>query len=187
MKRWALFALVMCLLLLSGCYNYSAGSQYGKIVGISFFDEEGEEIPGQFYDYFSFQEQFEDDTFLSLSNRLIPLNSPAPVELYYSAAAKAGSNVIARIKIEPHNGYEFSALTINHQKWSTADLVKVETNEGLIYADFLCVDLSKDNNLFTINSLEMKKVILDKTYYKTGSRFVEGRTYYSGFYLGITE
>ena len=187
MKKIYLMVMILLLLILSGCYNYSSGSQYGKLVGISFFDEGGTEIIGEYYDYFDYYDEFNNDSLLSLSHQIKPLNSPAPVELYYCASVATGSNITVRLTIEPKNNYLFSSLSINNQKMEADAFTKIETIDDYLYLEYVCMDLNTDNNLFSISNLVMKKEIVGKMYYKQGSQWVEGRTYYSGFYFDIIE
>ncbi|MGD9605371.1 MAG: hypothetical protein AB7V00_04385 [Bacilli bacterium] len=187
MRKINLFLMLCLLLIMTGCYNYSSGSQYGKLIDIKFYNEASEEITGEFIDYFEFREQFEADNLLNLHYEIKPLNSPAPVELFYCASVTNNSELTVRFTIEPHNDYVFSSLTINNQKVTSEGFVSIEEIDGLIYVDYLCSNITNDNNLFEINYLEMKKDIQDKTYYRNGSQWVEGRTYYSGFYFNIGE
>ncbi|MGD9887245.1 MAG: hypothetical protein AB7T03_04730 [Bacilli bacterium] len=187
MKKIYLLGLVLILLILSGCYNYSSGSQYGKLLGISFFDEEGTEILGEYYNYFEYYDEFNNDSLLALSHQIKPLNSTAPVELYYCASVATGSTVTVRLTIEPKNNYLFSSLSINSQKMEEDAFTKIETIDDYLYLEYVCMDLNTENNLFRITDLIMKKEISGKMYYKPGSQWVEGRTYYSGFYFEIRE
>lgn len=187
MRKTNLLLLFLLLMVLTGCYNYDRGSEYGRFGGIQFFDQDGNEIIGEMIDYFSDQSLFEKDEIVALSNPMKPLNSPAPVEYYYCASVVAQSDVTVRMKIEPVNDYQFFSISINSVYYEEEDLLKVEEIEGFIYLDFLCTAVSNENKMFHIYDFKMKKEISGVTRYRSGSRNIVGRSYYSGFYFMFDE
>ena len=79
-----LLVMVMTLMTTTGCYLLSNdGSYFGVLESITFYTIDGEEIEGEYRDYYQDREYFEN--LVTLSFTPMPLNSPAPIMLYYSA------------------------------------------------------------------------------------------------------
>jgi hypothetical protein len=180
MRKVFLLLLGISLFLLSGCYNYSIGSQYGKLVEIQFFDLDNQEIEGEFINYYEMVFPEETAFVIPLGNETQKLNSPAPVELIYCAELEAETEIIVRFKIELKNNYQFYSLRINYTEYLVEEFENVETEDEYVYLDFL-YQAEAEGGVVQVSEPKFKK----EQRIVTGSKWVEGRTYISGFYLKI--
>jgi hypothetical protein len=188
MKKYIL--LIMALIIvgfMGGCYNYEAGSNYGKLEGIAFFDADNEEIIGEYKDYFQYSDYFDDTQGLTMNYQIQKLNSPAPVENYYCADVIDGADITVRLKIKFGTGYEFYSLEINHVIILAPDFSNLEIVDEYVYVNYLCTDVSSSSNEYEIGTLKMKTNAEDSEKIVTGSTWIEGRTYISGFYFHIID
>lgn len=184
MKKIILLTFIVLLLsTLSGCwYNASSGSNYGKLIDIKFYDLEYHEIEGEFIHYYNWKYTNPTNQFRTISKQYIPINSPAPIELYYTSIVEMNSTLIVRIIIEQKNGYQFESLKLNmFDERKRDDFYNVEEDGTKIYLDILCEHISEETNEFEISSFYLTKEMTNGVVTKQGSSHVEGRTYYSGF------
>jgi hypothetical protein len=188
-KSLIVITLLSTMMMLSGCYNYGIGSQYGKLVDIKFYNLEYEEIVGEWYEYgyFSSDPELSNQT-IKLSRSIRPINSPAPNNMYYVTEVEEGITVIARIVIKSGNGYQFSSIVMNNMlKYTQDDLYHIEQNDEFIYLDFLCENITTESRIYHIRGFDMEKEFTSGTKIVRGSLWIEGRSYYSGFIFQIKE
>ncbi|MFA5741503.1 MAG: hypothetical protein WC874_01360 [Candidatus Izemoplasmatales bacterium] len=188
MKK-SIFLLIMVIIigLLVGCYNYSVGSNYGKLESITFYNSDNEEIVGEYKNYYEISNYYDGTKGLPNKYRVQALNSPAPVENYYCADILGGTDVTVRFKILFGAGYEFYSLEINNLVINATDFSNIEIIDNYVYVDYLCTNINISKNEFQIENLKMKKTVNGQDSIVSGSTWVEERTYIAGFYFHVVD
>ena len=186
-KIYLLVFIGFIAVMLSGCYNYSKGSNFGRLLDVRFFDEDYQELPGQYYD-----DNLVFYTATQVSLRLhneptLPLNAIAPTHLIYSADFEEHANVIVCFSVRMNNGYQFVSLGLrNHGLYHEEDFDKVEVEDNIIHLYLAYNDIS-GNEKIIFDQLRMVKEFEEGPRYRNGSFWVEGRTYISGFAFNAPE
>jgi predicted small secreted protein len=187
-KPIIIIVLMLFVFLLSGCYNYGRGARYGQVVDIKFYTLEYVEIEGEWVDQYGMSSELEPtNQSVRLNSMIIPINSPAPRNIYYVTGVEEGSTVIARIVIKPNNGYHFERIGINSNIFRSEDLYNVKEADEFIYLDFLCENIISDSRIYTIGYFYMTKEFSTGNKTELGSLFIEGRSYYGGFIFRLEE
>ena len=188
MKKLFFLLVMLCLLItMSSCYNYSSGSQYGRLESIKYFNTEYEEIEGEYQDFSRFDGPLRLTNILNLNDFTKPLNSPAPIHNYYWGEINAGVDVIVRFTIKCNNDCEFNSLHINDLVLEADDFFNVEIDGKYVYLDYLITNIDTNNRIFVISRLTMKRERNNEMKKYNGSTWVESRTYLSGFYFSIKD
>lgn len=184
MKKIALLiGFFMTLMMLSGCYP--SGYTYGQLMDITFHTTEGDVINGEFVD---------DDIWfyqsiirLSSSISRTPLNSPKPINLYYTAEVDTIDSIIVRFKVKGKNGFTFNGLSINESIITEDMAYNTEMSDGFLYVDILINDLDAGSNLYQIDYILFEKEIDGENKVVRGSTWYEGPAYIRGFRLNVTD
>ena len=186
-KTLFLLTSILLLFLFSGCYNYGKGSQYGALEEVAFFDLEHNEIEGKL---FNSREIFQRTPQVKLlSAEVLPLNAPAPIELFYCSDFSDGADVIVQLKIKLGVGCSFHGIYIDGQLFGENDVYHSEVSGRYAYVELLFQGISKNKSRYIFGSLYLKKELEDETRIVEGSIYIgpPGRTYLSGFYFNFEE
>ena len=187
MKKIVLIGMLFVLtFVLSGCYNFSAGIINGQLLDVKVFDEDKNEIAGEFT--FS---RYENE-FLVRNGVVKPvdystINSPAPAFLYYVADVKAYDLVLIGFHIKENNNRVFSHLRIDGINVFREDFHSIDEEDGglWVYWEIDCTNQEVDFLNFYIQSILF--TFGEEEGYRRGTTWQEGRTYISGVYLRLQE
>ena len=175
-KSLLLFLATICMFGLSGCYLHNEGTVLSEI---RFYDLEGNEIIGEYKNYFGHDFK---NTSLRLSSELEPLNSVAPIENYYCATIEDGTSIEVVMKFKKRIRDDFVALNFmcQNDRLNTLQLTEnIEEIDKYIYVTFIIENITKDNNLYEVT----KWTDQDGEYHYFSN--VSENTYISGFYLTL--
>ena len=115
MKKITLLGMMMILLFsLSGCYT-NVGANYGKLLSISFYDEDGNALEHSMYEN-PLCIPNDDYIYEEFSQDLNNLNSPRPVKLYYCIEAELNQPIAVHFTIETGNYYKFHSLDRSEER-----------------------------------------------------------------------
>lgn len=184
MKKCFIIVLFVFILTLTGCYDYSYGAEYGRLLDITYFDTNNEEITGEYLNYRELYDKFLNK---KSNNNLKPLNSPSPIYNYYYAYIDEGTDVIVRFKIKCNNGYEFTSLIINDVTYRIDDFTNKQVDGNILYLDLLYSNITSTNNEYAIGDIFFQITKNDKVKVERGTTWVESRTYIKGFLFVIND
>lgn len=190
-KSFLLIVMMMLAFTLTGCYNPSRGSRFGKLTIIEFYDENYQEIEGNYYNrygdmYYIFDE-FKTNLVFSMQPPSQPLNAPAPIDLYYTATIQPNQNIIVRFKIKQNNDYVFSSLVIDSKSYLREDAHHFEVDGEYANFDLLIENVNEDRLVFMITTFYMEKEVDGEMKYFQGSTYYQERTYLRGFAFVLEE
>lgn len=175
-KIVVLFLAVLCLSGLSGCYFHNEEMVFSDI---KFYDLDGNEIPGEYKNYFD--SEF-NNTSLHLSSDLKPLNSAAPIENFYYAIVEDGTSIEVVMKFEKRVSDEFVSLVLFRQN-DAENLIEltdtIEEKDGFFYVTYVVENITAGNNLYEVNAW---------TDQDGGEHYFSargGNTYIRGFYFHL--
>lgn len=184
MKKIALLiGFFMTLMMLSGCYP--SGYTYGQLMDITFHTTEGDVIDGEFVDDDIWFYQSIIRLYSTISRT--PLNSPKPINLYYTAEVDTIDSIIVRFKVKGKNGFTFNGLSINESIITEDMAYNTEMSDGFLYVDILINDLDAGSNLYQIDYILFEKEIDGENKVVRGSTWYEGPAYIRGFRLNVTD
>jgi hypothetical protein len=166
----------ICLFGLSGCYFHNEELVFSDV---KFYDLEGNEIPGEYINYF---DHVFNDTSLRLSSDLKPLNSAAPIENFYCATIEDGTSIEVVMKFQKRVNKEFVSLTLIRQNdgSSLIELINgIEEIDEYIYVTYVVENITTDNNLYEVSEWTDQEG--GKHYFGTRG----GNTYIRGFYFNL--
>ena len=131
-KFLAIFITVLMLFSLSGCeliflLGYMNKSPLPFIIEeIHVYNESGEEIIGEYVEGYRFEDEKQQT--MAMTKKVVePLNSAAPVELYYIIDVNEGDklNLEFKIKINDNKGLTKVELGISDNNWKAENMVEV--------------------------------------------------------------
>lgn len=190
-KNLFIIVVMMLAFVLTGCYDPARGSRFGKLTIIEFYDEDYQEIEGIYYDRYGGLFDFDDETKANLSFTMQPsrqpLNSPAPIDLYYTATIQPNQNIIVRFKIKQINDYVFSSLVIDGKSYVREDAHYFEIDAEYLNFDLLLENVNEDKLVFMITTFYMEKEVDGEMKYFQGSTYYQERTYLRGFAFKLEE
>jgi hypothetical protein len=176
-KSLLLFLATICLFGLSGCYLHNEEVVFSEV---RFYDLEGNEIIGEYKDYF---DGYFNNTAVHLSSNFRPLNSAAPIVNFYCATIEDGTSVEVVMKFQKRVSDEITALILKCQDESskTIELTNdIEEIDDYVCVTFLVENITKDNNLYEVT----KWVDQDGEEHYFGVR--GSNTYIRGFYFTLS-
>jgi hypothetical protein len=184
------------VLFLSSCDDIKTISRsYGQLVDISVFDLNGTEIDGEFLDRYCIEDDYCDEEYQLVNLSTIPLNSPAPVDLFYVADVTAGEDYIIQFKIKHRSDLLVKHIIIDHPlsnssgpnqiTYENDDFYDNTYEDDYQYVSILIEDISEDANFIHFIQLMMRSVDEENTINYRGTAWQEGRTYISGLYLNV--
>ncbi len=165
--------IALMTILLTSCVGciflvaYNSGQQKIRILDVSFYDLNGEEIESV-------------ETSGRRVRRLGPkYNSPAPNPILVHTAVESGTSLYVKIEFEFNNNAKFEHLGINEVHYNGGNAEVVE-DEDETYLKVLIENINSENATFKFTSYGyiIKEKIYQKTYSTTGR-------YYHGFYFDI--
>jgi len=175
-KSLFLFLATICMFGLSGCFLHDEKTVFSEI---RFYDLEGNEIIGEYKNYF---DDYFDNTSLRLSSELVPLNDPAPIYNFYCATIEDGTSIEVVMKFKKPIRDDLVALNLVCQNDLLNTLQLTENFEEVdeyIFVTFIIENITKDNNLYEVTKWTDQD---GEAHYFSP---LDGRTYIRGFYLTL--
>ncbi len=175
-KTILLFLATICMFGLSGCYLHNEKVVFSEV---RFYDLEGNEIIGEYKNYFD--HQFNNTSF-RLSSELEPLNSVAPIENFYCATIEEGISIEVVMKFQKRVSKEFTSLIMigQNDRLNTLQLTdNIEEIDGFVYVSFIVENITKDNNLYEVTNWTDQDG--EEHYFSSNG----DNTYIRGFYLTL--
>jgi len=146
---------------------------------IKFYDLEGNEIPGEYINYF---DHVFNDTSFRLSSDLRPLNSAAPIENFYCATVEGETSIEVVMKFQKRVSNEFSSLILicQNDRGNIMEITEnIEEIDEYIYVTYVIENITKDNNLYEVSKWTDQDG--EEHYFSSQG----SNTYIRGFYLTL--
>lgn len=168
---------LLIIVILTGCYRPHREDVIFQEV--KFFDEENNEIKGEYKNYF--HRNF--DIGLNNHSSIMLLNSPAPVVNFYRAEVLEGSSVKVEMVFKIKDNMPFATIALMGQDDRTNiidKMDKVEIVDNYAYLTILIENINQENNLFEA------LYWIDNEGNKLWFSERGGNTYLRGFYFKVT-
>lgn len=180
-----LILLIVLLFFTGGCYFFNV--EYGELVEIRFYNLNNEEIKGELKPFGEVHHSQEEEK--KQENTYLPLNSPAPLYMYYYAEVETDEEIMVEFKIHYTYDYKFSSMIIGEQTFLTEDFETIEVTKEHIFLKkkFSVKDMPKEG--YVIHQFIMKKEENEKEKFAQGSTRIRdtSRGRFEGFFFRLVD
>ncbi len=134
---------------------------YGAITEIKVYTSDYVEISGIYMDDYSIMDYFEINPLNHYESPQI-INSPAPVETYYTVPVSAGDSLIVRLKVEiEESNYQFDYLRAEGRDYLDSDLYDVIYGDDYIYIDILYESIIDEEEGYSFHRINFVSLLID--------------------------
>lgn len=175
-KKIFMLISIITIMLCSSCYFFSKDKI--KVVSINFYDQNDEEIKGEYKNYYEELYNYNDQlsNFLcSEQQNSTKLNSSAPILNFYYAKLDKGSYVKVKFQFK---GIEMTKVTLKDPDFNLTEVVEFSVDDEYSYATYIVSSLEDVTVLELYSYLDSEQNI--RYFSEQG-----GRVYIKGIYIDV--